>query len=54
MWLSVIVFALQFVKWDVNSGLTPIVIVIVIVIVSHFIPLFFLKSGTLILGFLGI
>ena len=35
-----------------DNGLTPIVIVIVIV--CHFMPLFFLKSGTLIFGFLGI
>ena len=35
-----------------NSGLTSFVIVIVIG--CHFMPLFFLKSGTLILGFFGI
>ena len=35
-----------------NSGLMPIVIVIVIM--SHFMSLFFLKSGTLLLGCFGI
>ena len=35
-----------------NRGLIPIVIVIVIE--CHFLPLFFLKSGTLIFDFLGI
>ena len=60
MWLSVIAFVLQFVKWSVkrgvNSGLTLIVIVIVIVIVigCHLLPFFFLKSGTLIFDFFGI
>ena len=53
MWLSVIAFVLQFVKWSVkwgmSSGLT--LIVIVIVIGCHFMPLFFIKSGTLIFGF---
>ena len=40
----------------VNSGLIPIVIVIVIVIVieCHLLPLFFLKSGTLIFVLSGI
>ena len=39
---------------SVNSGLISIVIVIVIVIGCHLLPLFFLKSGTLIFGFFGI
>ena len=42
----------QLVKWGVNSGL--ISIVIVIVIECRFVPLFFLKSGTLIFVFFGI
>ena len=37
---------------SVNSGLISIVIVIVIVIGCHLLPLFFLKRGTLIFGFL--
>ena len=39
-----------------DNGLIPIVIVIVIVIVieCHLVPLFFLRSGTLFLGILGI
>ena len=45
MWLSVIAFVLQFVKWSVkrgvNSGLT--LIIIVIVIRCHLLPFFFSK-----------
>ena len=39
-------------EMGVNIGLTPIVIVIVIG--CHILPLFFLKSGTLIFDFFGI
>ena len=53
MWLSVIAFVLQFVKWSVKWGMNSGLTLIVIVIRCHFMPLFFLKSGTLIFGLFG-
>ena len=43
---------LKLLNRGMNRGLIPFVIVIVIE--CHFLPLFFLKSGTLIFDFLGI